>query len=208
MPTILCFGDSNTWGAVPMTSWTDRRRFGPADRWTGVMQARLGPAWNVVAEGLPGRTTVLDDPVDGAYLSGLRAIRACLESHRPLDHVVLMLGTNDLKRRFGVEAEEVAAGIDRLLWEVRHLECLDGVAPRVLLVSPVPVTATGIFTQMFAGAERKSRDLAPLLRQLAADRDVDFLDAGEVAATSPIDGIHLEAASHRVLGEAVARCFM
>jgi lysophospholipase L1-like esterase len=205
MKTVLCYGDSNTWGAVPMASWDDRRRYAPAERWTGVMQAALGPDWQVIAEGLPGRTSAIEDPVEGAHLSGLTHFRPCLESHRPIDLIVLMLGTNDFKRRLGLEAEDVAIGIGRLFEELRVLGRFGDKRPPVVLISPPPIEAVGIFETMYAGAGAKSKQLAPLLKSLAAANGALFLDAGQIIASSPIDGIHLGAAAHAALGSAAAR---
>jgi lysophospholipase L1-like esterase len=204
MKTVLCYGDSNTWGAVPMANWDDARRYAPAERWTGVMQAELGPGFQVIAEGLPGRTTAIEDPVEGAHLSGLPHFRPCLESHRPLDLVVMMLGTNDFKRRLGLEAEDVAIGVRRLLEELRVLDRFGEPRPPVVLICPPPVEVAGIFVTMYAGAAVKSRKLAPLLKSLAAANGALFLDAGEIIAASPIDGIHLDAAAHAALGRAAA----
>ncbi|MGN6099907.1 MAG: SGNH/GDSL hydrolase family protein [Devosia sp.] len=203
MRTVLCYGDSNTWGAVPMTRWDDQPRYDPETRWTGVLQRELGPDWQVVAEGLPARTTVLDDPVDGPHLSGLRYLRPCLESHRPIDVLVLMLGTNDFKRRFGMEAEDVAFGIERLLREVTFALPAPQ-TPRVVLVCPPPIVVTGIFTTMYEGADRKFGPLPALLAELARARGTGFLDAGAIIRSSPVDGIHWEAAAHGAMGRAVA----
>jgi lysophospholipase L1-like esterase len=204
MKTVLCYGDSNTWGAVPMASWSDARRYGPAERWTGVMEAELGAGYHVIAEGLPGRTTAIEDPVEGAHLSGLAHFRPCLESHRPLDLVVLMLGTNDFKRRLGLEAEDVAIGVRRLFEELSVLDRFGDKRPPVVLICPPPIAVAGIFVTMYAGAEAKSRALASLLKPLAADYGAHFLDAGAITASSPIDGIHLDAPAHAALGRAAA----
>jgi lysophospholipase L1-like esterase len=102
MTTVLCFGDSNTHGSVPMHHRDDIRRFGPDERWPGVLRKELGAGFTVIEEGLPGRTTLRDDPIEGVYKNGLWYLRACLESHRPIDLMTLMLGTNDLKSRFAV----------------------------------------------------------------------------------------------------------
>jgi lysophospholipase L1-like esterase len=205
MKTVLCYGDSNTWGAVPMASWDDARRYTLAERWTGVMQAQLGSGFQVIAEGLPGRTTAIEDPVEGAHLSGLAHFRPCLESHRPLDLVVIMLGTNDFKRRLGLEAEDVAIGVRRLLQALCVLDRFGDKRPPVVLICPPPIEVTGIFVTMYAGAEAKSRGLAPLLKALAADHGAHFLDAGAIIASSPIDGIHLDAGAHAALGRAAAQ---
>jgi hypothetical protein len=57
MPVIVAFGDSNTWGYDPATGG----RFPRAQRWTNVLQRELGADFEVIAEGLNGRTTVHDD---------------------------------------------------------------------------------------------------------------------------------------------------
>ena len=204
MKTVLCYGDSNTWGAAPMRTWADSPRLPAAERYTSVLAATLGSDWHVVAEGLPGRTTVHPDPVEGGHLSGLAHVRACLESHRPLDIVVVMLGTNDFKRRFSLEAEDVALGVKRLLREIRGLDVFGGKPARLVVVCPPPIVVAGIFTTMYRGAAERSRELPPLLRDVAAEFGAGFLDAGKLIATSPIDGIHLDAAAHRKLGTAVA----
>jgi len=204
MKTVLCYGDSNTWGAGAMQSWAESPRLPHAERYTSVLAATLGDGWHVIAEGLPGRTTVHPDPVEGGHLSGLAHLRACLESHRPLDVVVVMLGTNDFKRRFSLEAEDVALGVKRLLREIRGLDVFGSKPQRLLVVCPPAIVVTGIFTTMYEGAAERSRALPPLLADVAAEFGAGFLDAGRLIVTDPIDGIHLDAAAHRKLGTAVA----
>jgi len=205
MKTVLCFGDSNTWGAVPVTRMDESPRHPPSVRWPGVMQAALGADWQVIAEGLPGRTTVLEDPIEGEYLSGRLSLRPCLESHKPLDLVVLMLGTNDFKRRFNLVAEDVAAGVGRLLAEIRQFAALATPPPRVLLVCPPPIRVAGIFTTMFAGADERFRPLPALLQALAARQGAAYVDAGNLIRASADDGIHYDAEAHGILGRALAR---
>jgi lysophospholipase L1-like esterase len=204
MKTVLCFGDSNTWGAVPVPASGENRRFGPEERWPGVLRRELGAAWAVIEEGLPGRTTILEDPVEGARKSGLAYLVPCLESHRPIDLVVLMLGTNDLKSRFAMAPESIAAGIEVLLSLIPQHAVFEERSPQTLLICPPPVKTIGIFSPMFAGAAAKSARLAPLYRAVAARLGAAFLDAGEIIESSDVDGIHLDAGAHRRLGRAVA----
>src|SRR4030095_16419851 len=105
MKTIMCYGDSNTWGCIPLTGPEPPRRYGPAQRWPGVLRRELGDGYWIVEEGLNGRTTVWDDPL-GPFRSGKELLAPCLMTHEPIDLVVVMLGTNDLKRRFGVGARD------------------------------------------------------------------------------------------------------
>lgn len=200
MKTILCYGDSNTWGYDPVT----RDRFPGDTRWTGVLRLALGDEYAVIEEGLNGRTTVWDDPIEG-YKNGYTYLIPCLETHRPLDVIVLMLGTNDLKKRFSVSAFDIAAGAGVLVDAIlRSRSAPGGGAPRVLLLAPPPVTTLTDFAEMFEGAEARSRRFAAHYRRVAAERGVDFLDAGAVIVSSDLDGIHFEAAEHRKLGLAVA----
>lgn len=202
---VLLFGDSNTWGAVPMAGPDDRRRHPEAVRWPGVLAAALGPRWRVVDEGHPGRTTVHDDPLEGASRNGLRSLPVCLESHRPLDLVVILLGTNDLKARFAVSAGEIAQSVERLALVVRASGTGPGeTAPALLLIAPPPIAEAGWTAEMFAGGAAKSAALAPRLAALAARLGAAFLDAGAVIASDPLDGIHWSAPAHAALGAAVA----
>ncbi|WP_223422832.1 SGNH/GDSL hydrolase family protein [Tateyamaria pelophila] len=204
--TVLCFGDSNTHGTIAMETTTDRRRHAKADRWPSVMEAQLGAEWDVVAEGHPGRTSVFDDPIEGAHKNGLRALLTALESHRPIDLVILMLGTNDLKARFSLSANDIALGIQRLTVDILRSDTgPDGQAPRVLLAAPVIATETGIFVDIFAGAAEKSRALPDKLHNVAAQQHVGFIDLNAVAETDPVDGIHLDAAAQSAIGLAMAR---
>ena len=106
MQTILCYGDSNTWGCIPLTGAHPPRRYGPAQRWPGVLRRELGDGFWIVEEGLNARTTVWDDPLE-PFRSGKELLAPCLLTHQPLDLVLIMLGTNDLKGRFGVGARDI-----------------------------------------------------------------------------------------------------
>lgn len=204
MKNVLCFGDSNTWGANPIAGWGQGRRLSQSERWTGVMKSRLGPDWEVITEGQPARTTVLEDVVGGGQLSGLTYLKPCLLSHMPLDYVILMLGTNDFKRRFNLVAEDVAVGVDRLLKEIKFSDTLIGGLANVLVICPPPLKVTGIFATMFEGGDVNSRDLAPYLQEIALAHGAMYLDAGEYIESSDVDGIHIDSEQHQKLGKVVA----
>lgn len=202
---VLCYGDSNTHGTAPMATLEDLGRLGPAERWPGVLAAELGAGWRVIEEGLPGRTTVHPDPVSGAHKSGIAVLPAILESHRPIDLVAIMLGTNDFKARFQVPPVEIADSIERLVLTVRTSFCGPGAgAPDVLAICPPPVLEAGCLAEIFEGGAARSARLAGFLAPVAARRGAGFLDAGEVIASSPLDGVHFDAAEHGRLGRAVA----
>lgn len=118
MKTILCYGDSNTWGYSPAT----QDRYGRDERWTGVLRNEIGEGYLVIEKGLGGRTTVWDDPVEGRHKNGETYLLPCLESHQPIDLVIILLGTNDLKRRFCVGAFDIAQGAGGLVRIVQKSE--------------------------------------------------------------------------------------
>lgn len=203
--TVLCFGDSNTHGTVPMRSLGDRGRFPPEIRWTGILADELGPDWRVIDEGLPGRTTVHPDPVEGAHLAGLPAVPIMVGTHSPLDVVVIMLGTNDLKRRFGVGPADIAASVASLIRTFQAVSNLPGrPLPRFLVVAPPPILEVGPLTAFFEGGAEKSRGLAAYMRKVAEEFGAVFVDAGEHIVSSPVDGIHFDAEEHPKLGRAIA----
>ena len=170
------------------------------------MAQALGRQWDVISEGHPGRTTVHDDPIEGAHKNASRALHALLESHRPLDLVLVMLGTNDLKARFAIPASEIALGVQRLVLEISASDCgPDGKAPEILIVAPVSVLETGSFTDIFSGAQEKSLALPGALRAVAEQLGVGFADANDVAVCDPVDGIHLDADAHAALGAHLAK---
>jgi lysophospholipase L1-like esterase len=200
MKTILCYGDSNTWGYDPLT----RARFPPDVRWTGVLAACLGLDYRVIEEGLNGRTTRWDDPIE-TDRDGLAYLRPCVESHQPLDLVIVMLGTNDLKQRFDLSASDIAqsaAGVAEAAY--RFANGPKGTNTAVLLVAPPAVTTLTEFDMLFAGAVEKSRQFSRFYRLWATRMGLPFFDAGSVIVSSESDGVHFEAGEHRKLGEALA----
>ena len=204
MRTLLCYGDSNTHGTMAMPDLGFAGRFSREERWTGRLQ-RLLPDWEVIAEGHPGRTTVHDDPVEGAHRNGLTVLPALLETHRPVDVVLLMLGTNDLKERFSVNAMDIALSLERLVGVIRASGAgPDGAAPGILIVAPPPIEEVGCLAEMFAGGAQKSHALGARISAMAERNGLPWLDAGAMVRVSPIDGIHYGPEANPVLAEAFA----
>lgn len=204
MRSLLLFGDSNTHGTMPLPDLGMSDRFGREERWPGRLR-KLLPDWEVIEEGHPGRTTVHDDPVEGNHRNGLTVLPALLESHKPIDVVLVMLGTNDLKERFSVNAGDIAHSLERLVRLIRASDCgPGGKGPQVLLVAPPPIVEVGCLAGMFAGGAAKSQLLGAEIAAAAKRSNVPFLDAGKVVKVSPIDGIHYDAEANPKLAEAFA----
>jgi lysophospholipase L1-like esterase len=205
MKTIVCFGDSNTYGTPGMPDPDFWGRFGPDERWPGVMRSALGPGHHIIEEALPGRTTVHDDPIEGADRNGSTALPIVLGSHRPIDLMVIMLGTNDLKARFSVTPEDIANSVGTLVRVIQASQAgPGGKPPRVLVIAPAVIVETGFMTGLFRGGAEKSRALGRTYAAMAARYGVAFLDAAPLITVDPVDGIHLTQDQHAVLGKAVA----
>lgn len=200
MRTVLCYGDSNTWGRDPFSM----ARLPLAARWPEVAARELGPDVRVICEALNGRTTVWEDPIE-EHRNGKTYLMPCLLSHRPLDLVVLMLGTNDCKKRFSVSAFDIGRSVGLLLDIIGKSDCgPQGGAPPVLLVSPPPFGPLSEFAEMFEGAHAKCAALPKYYRMHAEQRGCRFFESGTVVRASSGDGVHLTAEEQGRLGEALA----
>jgi lysophospholipase L1-like esterase len=174
MKEIMCFGDSNTWG------------------------------YRVIEEGLNGRTTVWDDPIE-LYKNGSIHLPPLLETHRPLDLVIIALGTNDLKSKFSVTAYDIAKSVSTLVTIVKTSGSgRNGGVPEILMVAPPPLGRLSEYAEMFTGGPEKSKGFAKRYREFADEQEVHFFDSSTVVRTSDIDGVHLEKGEHAKLGRALA----
>ncbi len=199
--TILCYGDSNTWGFVP---GSEGERFPWEVRWPGVLQAELGDGFRVVEEGLSGRTTVLDNPLE-PYRNGREYLLPCLQSHQPLDLVVIFLGTNDLGDRYPLPPLDIARGAAQLaLLALRSETGPDYGAPAALLCSLPQIGDTSSIVDTFSGAAAKAADLLRCFRIAADEVGAPLLDLSQVAYDDA-DGVHLNAGGHRAVALAVAQ---
>lgn len=207
--SILCFGDSLTWGWIPVEEGSPTLRYPFEQRWTGVMAEALGEGYDIIEEGLSARTTSADDPND-PRLNGSHYLPSAIASHLPLDLVVIMLGTNDTKPFFNRTPYDIAYGMAKLVGQV--LTSGGGVgtpypAPKCLVVAPPPLAPIPhpYFVGMFGGGHEKSAELGRQYEYLTDFMKVDFLDAGKVITTDGCDGIHFTAQNNIDLGRAVAK---
>ena len=207
MKRVLCYGDSNTYGFTPATG----ERYDEDHRWTQLLAKHLGPGYEVIEEGLNGRTTVFDDPgVEGR--NGKEYLVPCLRSHRPIDLVILMLGTNDIKPGFARNAKDIADGIDTLVHMILDPKTFEGYPlPAVLVVSPIEVRESIVSSCYSDGfgllkAVAMAKDLPPLVEAVAKKNGCHFIDAAKYAEASDVDAIHLDERGHAKLARAFADC--
>jgi lysophospholipase L1-like esterase len=205
LKTILCYGDSNTWGTVPGTR---HERLARHIRWTGVLQDTLGEGYYVIEEGLSGRTTAVDDPFEEGR-NGKTSLMPCLRTHDPIDLVIVLLGENDLKYRFAFTAADAARGAAMLVTMIQKSSYgRNHQSPKILLVTPAPLGKLGDYAEEFEGGVKKSQQLAEKYRQKAKELGCEYLDAGAVIQVSKKDGIHWDPAEHAKLAKAIAEIIM
>ena len=204
--TVLTFGDSNTHGTMPTLRWGEGGRFDADTRWTGVARHALGPDWTVIEEGLPGRTAnPFPDPTMGPAMNGPLGLQIALNSHKPIDVLTIMLGTNDCKAAFGLTGEGITGQVAGLLAIAKHPEMQEQHGTfKILLIAPPLVREEGIYVDGLFGAAAKSAALPALYADLAKHNGTAFLDASLLIQCCAEDGVHFDAAAHRTLGRAIA----
>jgi lysophospholipase L1-like esterase len=199
MRTILCYGDSNTWGYLPISG----ARLGRTERWPGALQAILGDSAYVIEEGLSGRTSAYDDPLE-PHLNGLAFLPVCLATHEPIDVVVIMLGTNDPFLPGGFTAYNAAAGVGALVDLVAASTAGPGGSPPQVLVVVPPPMAFADPEPAYPTVQFESDRFSEAYAEMVADRGCAITDLRGVVESSPLDGIHFDAEGHAAIARAVA----
>ncbi len=200
---IVCFGDSNTWGYDARTM----SRFPEGIRWTSLLAEQLGDEFQVVEEGLSGRTAVMDDPLFEG-LNAFKYIHPCLMSHAPLELVIIMLGTNDTKERFNLTAFNIAQGIARLSLKAKNTPAgPKGNFPNVLIIAPPSIGReyydTEVGKSMGKECDRKSEKISNHLKELLEMQGTEFLDTNGLVSMNKIDFMHLDEEGHKLLSKLV-----
>lgn len=203
--TIVCFGDSNTHGY----NSSNMGRFTEKERWTCLLSDLLGSDYLICEEGLSGRTTSFDDPLFEG-LNGFSYIHTCLLTHEPVDLLIIMLGTNDVKERFSATPQNIAKGLERLVTKAIHTPEAWRDTANILIIAPPPIEdgyyETDIGGEMGKGCIEKSKALAPLYCETARQLNCHFLDAGSIPGIGmyPYDHMHLSLEAHKVLAAKLA----
>jgi lysophospholipase L1-like esterase len=197
MKNILCFGDSNTWGYDPAT----QTRFPREIRWTGVLQNLLGDNYYVIEEGLNGRTTNVDEKQEYGlgyfrkFRSAIDLLPVLIETNSPIDLVIVMLGTNDLKSNFNRSANDIASDMKLVCQNIISNEYFN--SKSVVLISPTHIEENSdTILDSFVDTNHKAVALAPLYKTIAEELAIDFLDAADFVKINTIDGIHWDAYQH------------
>ena len=202
MKSILAFGDSLTWGFV--AGQDARHPF--EDRWPNALAAGLGSKARVIEEGQNGRTTVFNDETTFETRNGSVALPLLLVSHQPLDLVIIMLGTNDIKFAARCRAFDAAMGMERLITIIQKFSFMPNYKnPQIMIMSPPSLVPTDDewFNELWGHAIAESKLFAKHYARVAKEMNVHFFDAGSVAVADKTDGGHLDAVNTKAIGVAL-----
>ena len=204
MKYILCYGDSNTWGCVPEVF----TRYDFPDRWPGVMQNLLGPEYHVYENAMNGRTTVFEDPIEEGR-NGRVGLEKVLMENMPLDLIIFMLGTNDVKDRHGQSPWDIGWGLDLLIKISKNpMYGRDGICPKILIASPIHINndwGTSLHHTVFSEYSiKKVKQLAKVYEEIAKLNECEFFDCAAISSATG-DGVHMSKDGHKALGTALAK---
>ena len=203
---ILVFGDSNSWGWVAGKNGSQRYSY--SERWPGVMALNLGANYNVIEESLGGRTTNTSDPRPTfPHRNGHSLLPIILETHAPLNLVIIMLGTADLKPLYDISAKQIADGLELLVNDVKNAKYVNNSKPpKCLILAPTIIDdSTNFAKDLFAGGTNKSKQLVTLYKDIAKNNDCLFFNSNPYCKVDPTEGIHITKESHQNLGNALAQ---
>jgi lysophospholipase L1-like esterase len=201
---ILCYGDSNTWGWVPGSM--GKERFDTSTRYPSLLQKKLKKDYEVIEEGLGGRTTSFDDPrPEFPERNGLTTLPIVLESHLPLDYVILMLGTTDTKPLINKTPEEIGEGVRSLIRTIKQFRTLENTSsPKILLIVPPIVSEKAPFAStLFKGGEEKGRALINIYKTISEEENILFLDPTSKVKVDKAEGVHLDKRAHKKLAKMI-----
>lgn len=212
---VLVYGDSNTWGLIPLNETFSQSRLPDDERYAGVMADILGDDITVIVDGVSSRTTDLDQTalhftgLAPSDFNGASRLVGAIAREMSVDIVVMMLGTNDRAAGFNRSAEDIANAAVQLAEMASQSHGVSTIykAPQVLLVAPPPLGEISLpgMADLFAGGREKSTQFGAVFEAAAAEKGIAFYDDAEaVGGTDGADGVHLTAAEHSALGSALA----
>ncbi|MCQ2508373.1 MAG: SGNH/GDSL hydrolase family protein [Dorea sp.] len=205
--SVLCYGDSNTYGYHPVTCG----RYPRDIRWTGRLQNLLGEDYYVIEEGCNGRTSTFKEP-GAEWKNGLDYLKPCMNSHKPVDILVLMLGTNDLKEYFHASAKDIAESVEKIVKEANTFSKAKGFETTIILVSPIHVSAEIIFggfgSEFAHSAATRSREFSKYYKEVAERNGCVFFDAAKFVEPSKEDSLHMNEEGHKKFAEALRKVIL
>ncbi len=197
---ILCYGDSNTWGYI---SGSNHERYGNKERWTKILSELLGNRFEIIEEGLNSRTLISNDTRVGKEgKNGYEYLIPCLDSHDPIELVILMLGTNELKSVYNKTAKKIGEILEEYFVKtiLNRKSQFKNSYPKLLLVTPPIVNENADYCKQgnkYVGATKKSEELDTIYKGIAEKYNCYFLSNDSLC--TGMDGVHLTKDSHKKL---------
>lgn len=192
---VLCYGDSNTWGYIPNTEYN---RYNKKERWTAILQELLGEKFEIIEEGLNSRTLISEDTRPGKEgKNGFAYLIPCLDTHDPIDLVVLMLGTNELKQMYNKSAKEIGEMLEEYFVKtiLNRKSQFRATTPKLLIISPPSVNENKEYSKdKYKGANEKSKQLSQIYKDIADKYNCYFIDTTDLNVGE--DGVHMTKDSH------------
>lgn len=197
--SIMCYGDSNTYGYNPENGM----RYPSKVRWTGILQKKLGSKYQIIEEGCNGRTAFAV-PEDEPWKFGGHGLEVCLNTHKPIDIFVVMLGSNDLKTHFDASPDDIASGVKSIIERAKEfLTIKQGYAPKTVVFSPAVLgDGFGPDDEFDQASKEKSEGFAVAFAKIAVETGSFFMNAAQYIESSKIDSLHLDPKAHAKLAEA------
>lgn len=201
MQSILCFGDSNTYGLSPENG----KRYAEHLRWPSQLKQALGANFQLIEAGQPNRTLVDKPPFDGD-VSGVQYLKPYLNA-QPLALIIIMLGTNDLKARYHLSATAIGGGLHSLINAIQnhYQQPTQLPQPKLLILCPPEVYAIGQYQRIYAGANEKAKQLGPVFGHIAQQTQCDFFNTQSHIQPCAIEGVHLAPEQHAALAHHLAQ---
>ena len=207
MKNILCYGDSNVRGVIPEKVRSNLVKvYDKNKRWTGILQKLLGNNYNIIEEGMGGRSTQFDEINPGrSYRNGLKDFPLFLEAHFPIDLVIFLIGANDCKIQYNASVEKITDGMRQLIQCVKNSDkAHNEKSPFVLLLSPIPFNNSAtLFPELDESSIDKSILLTESYKKLSKEMQCHFLNPSEYVKASQNDGLHLDEAEHATLANEI-----
>jgi len=200
---ILCYGDSLTWGYKP---GTDHERIIFEKRWTGILQKLLGGDYQIIEEGLNGRTLDSEDKRPGKEgRNGAETLQITLDTHKPIDILILMLGTNELKDLFNRNMEDISYILEEKFIKIIKTGGFgrEGKIPSILLISPPNIDISKEpALERYSQVGNKIVHMRDIYHRVAKKNQCAFLDSSAIVSPGK-DGIHIDEYNHKKLGEEI-----
>lgn len=196
MDTIVCFGDSNTFGFNPQNG----SRYSATQRWSGILKEKLKNHFNVIEAGCNNRTCYSVNQ-ESEELTGFKSLPKYINEQTK--YLILAVGLNDLQKFYTSSNDEIQNGITNLINISKNINP----EIEIIIFAPSRINKNilnSYFSLLFnKDAIEKSIIMNKIYKEVAKENDYFCLDLDEIVNTSEIDGLHYLEADHEKIAETI-----